>query len=210
VSAGDPSVIDGRSARAQRTRQAIVDALIDLIEEGDVKPAAPRIAQKAGVSLRSIYQHFEDLEALFAAAHARFTERLLNVVVRELSADGTFEERLAAFVDQRAQILEYITPARRAAALQEPFSQELRERRDAVLQVAQAELVRMFRAELEAFAEDDRADVVAAANMVSTWSGWDTLRTAGYDIESAKRIVRRALAALLAGSPGRGPKGDSR
>jgi len=118
---GDATSIDGRSARALRTRKAIVDAVIDLIQEGEIKPPAPRIAEKAGVSLRSIYQHFEDLEALFAAAHSRYTERLLATVA-EIPAEGPFEERLEAFVEQRAHLLEFITPARRAALLQEPFS----------------------------------------------------------------------------------------
>lgn len=199
----DPSAIDGRSARALRTRQAIVDALIDLIEAGDVKPAAPRIAEKAGVSLRSIYQHFEDLEALFAAAHARYTERLLNDVVLELPTSGTFEERLHAFVEQRAQILEYITPARRAAALQEPFSPELRDRRDNILKVARAEMARLFKPELDLFDEAERADVFAAVDVVSTWNAWDTLRNQGHDVESAKRVMRRALTALLDRKEGR-------
>lgn len=199
----DPSAIDGRSARALRTRRAIVDALIDLIEAGDVKPAAPRIAERAGVSLRSIYQHFEDLEALFAAAHARYTERLLNDVVLELPTGGTFEVRLDAFVEQRAQILEYITPARRAAALQEPFSPELRDRRDSILKVARAEMARLFKPELDLLEEAERAEVFAAVDVVSTWSAWDTLRTQGHDVDSAKRVMRRALCALLDRKEGR-------
>ena len=189
--------MDGRSARAQRTRRAILDALLDLVEEGEVKPPAPRIAQRAGVSLRSIYQHFEDLEALFAAAHARYTERLLADVVSELPVEGTFEERLDAFVEQRARVLEYITPARRAAALQEPFSEQLQQARDRVLQVARAEVAKLFKQELAHLDEAERADVLNATDMVSTWSAWDTLRTQGLSVEDARRVMRLAMAALL-------------
>ena len=45
--------VDGRLGRGTRARTAVVDALLDLIEEGDLRPTAPRIAERAGVSLRS-------------------------------------------------------------------------------------------------------------------------------------------------------------
>lgn len=195
---GDASAVDGRSARALRTRKAIVDAVIDLIQEGEIKPPAPRIAEKAGVSLRSIYQHFEDLEALFAAAHARYTERLLAIVV-EIPAEGTFDQRLDAFIDQRTHLLEFITPARRAALLQEPFSAQLREGTKRVLVIARAEVARLFRCELESLNEAERQEVLYATDMVSTWSAWETLRTAGLDVPTARRVMRRALASVLQG-----------
>src|SRR3989442_631472 len=111
MAAADPGV-DGRTARAHRTRRAVVDALLALIEEGDVRPTAPRIAERAGVSLRSIFQHYTDLETLFAELTNRQLERL-GEVARRLPRDGPFEERLDAFVTQRAKVLELLTPVRR-------------------------------------------------------------------------------------------------
>ena len=51
---------DGRAARALRTRQAVADALLRLLEEGELRPTSRMIAEKAGVSERTIFQHFED------------------------------------------------------------------------------------------------------------------------------------------------------
>ena len=59
------TAVDGRAARALRTRNRVVDALLDLIDEGDLRPPAADVARRAGVSLRSVYQHFDDLETLF-------------------------------------------------------------------------------------------------------------------------------------------------
>jgi TetR/AcrR family transcriptional regulator of autoinduction and epiphytic fitness len=194
---GDASAaIDGRSARALRTRRAIVDALIELIAEGELKPPAPRIAERAGVSLRSIYQHFVDLEALFAAAQARYTE-LMADVVRVLPNEGTFEQRLDAFVEQRARVLEYITPARRAAVLQEPFSHQLQEGRNRTLKIGRAEVARMFKPELACLSDQEKADVLSVTDMVCTWAAWDTLRTDGRSVEDATRVMRLALVAIL-------------
>src|SRR5438309_12111230 len=106
--------IDGRTARAQRTRQAVVEALLSLLQEGDMRPTAPRIAERAGVSLRSVFQHFADREALlFAVADQQLLE--LRKMTRRLSGDGPLAERIDAFVKQRCRVLEAIAPVRRAS-----------------------------------------------------------------------------------------------
>ena len=61
------SRVDGRSARAERTRRAMVDALLGLIAEGDLKASPERIVERAGVSLRTLWTNFKDLEGLYAA-----------------------------------------------------------------------------------------------------------------------------------------------
>src|SRR3546814_18232311 len=64
-----------------RTREAIVDATISLIDEGDLRPTAPRVAERAGVSMRPVFQHFDDLESLHAAVVERLVERVAVLVV---------------------------------------------------------------------------------------------------------------------------------
>src|SRR5215470_11274232 len=120
--------IDGRTARATRTRNAIVDAHLALISEGDLKPTGERIAERAGVSLRALWANFKDMEALFAASGLRLTERQdeqFTPVPPQLPLPGRVEE----FCRQRARILELIAPSARAAHLREPFSAQLRRNR---------------------------------------------------------------------------------
>ena len=69
--------IDGRTARARRTREAIVDATLALLDAGNLRPSADEIAERAGVSPRSIFQHFGDRETLQRAVGARQTERVV-------------------------------------------------------------------------------------------------------------------------------------
>ena len=86
VDVGAAARVDGRSARAERTRAAIVEALLELNREGDLKPTGERIAERAGVSLRALWANFKDMEALFAAASARLLERQ-DAEHRPISAD---------------------------------------------------------------------------------------------------------------------------
>src|SRR6478609_6978788 len=59
---------DERIVRGQRTRQALVQATLDLIQAGDVEPSAGSIAMIAGHSSRTLFQHFTILSDLYAAA----------------------------------------------------------------------------------------------------------------------------------------------
>src|SRR3954454_6085318 len=141
--------VDGRTARAQRTRAAVVDALLQLINEGDLRPTAPRIAERAKVSLRSVFQHFSDLEALYAAATSREID-IIAGMVEPLPTEGPLPSRVEAFVDQRSRVLEALTAVTRASMLQEPFSAELRKGRDELLAKGRAEVARVFGTEVGA------------------------------------------------------------
>ena len=68
--------LDGRLARSARTRHAVVDALLDLLGEGDLRPTAARIAERAGVSLRLVFHHFDDVDAIYNELADRQAERV--------------------------------------------------------------------------------------------------------------------------------------
>ena len=53
---------DGRRQRSQRSRQKILEAMWALMLDGDMDPSAADIAEKAGVGLRSVFRHFEDMD----------------------------------------------------------------------------------------------------------------------------------------------------
>src|SRR6185312_15825179 len=76
----DARPADGRMARSHQTRRAIVDAMRALHSEGDLRPTAPRVAARAGVSLRTVWQHFADMETLLLEAGRRDLEILLQIV----------------------------------------------------------------------------------------------------------------------------------
>src|SRR6202040_367201 len=72
---------DGRVARGERTRRSLAEAMISLLEEGDAQPTARRIAERAGVSLRLVFHHFDDLEAIYSELADRQAERVKPLTV---------------------------------------------------------------------------------------------------------------------------------
>ena len=66
--ASSPVKIDGRRLRSDRSRQLIVESMLQLIKEGNLVPTAQQVADHAKVGIRSVFRHFEDMEAIFATA----------------------------------------------------------------------------------------------------------------------------------------------
>ena len=190
-------ITDGRYARSARTRQAVVRALLDLIAEGDLRPTARRVAERAGISLRSVYVHFDDLEDLFlAAAHEQTL--LVAGLSRAVPSDGPFEVRVAAYAEQRCAVLEAVAPIRRAADLQEPFSPTLARRRAAARRAARDEIDSVFDRELSLYDGRTRRTRLAAIDVLASSAGWSLLRrTNGLSAADARRAVEDAIRALL-------------
>jgi TetR/AcrR family transcriptional regulator of autoinduction and epiphytic fitness len=194
----EPERIDGRSARALRTREAIVDACIALVEEGELRPTAPQVAERAGVSVRSVFQHFADLPSLHSAVAARIADRV-SVLIHPVDVTVALESRIAAFVRHRAALLEVITPFRRAAAVHGPFAPEIRAAVSVATEFLRHEVRRAFEPELLARPPAERREVEEALAMALSWSAWDALRVdARCDIDTAAAVVRRTVQALLA------------
>ena len=189
--AGPP--IDGRRARRHRSRDLAVDALLDLLGEGVLRPTAQQVAERSGVSLRSIFRIFDDVESLNAAAAARQISRIRHLFV-EVLATGALADRLAAVVAINARLYESIAPVRRAALRAAPESEALREQLDRGRAWLRAEIERVFAVEL-AWTSRDTATAVEVA---LSFEAWDQLRSAqGLSAARAEVVVTHLVRSLL-------------
>jgi AcrR family transcriptional regulator len=187
---------DGRTLRAERTREAIIDAHMALILDGDLQPTAVRIADRAGVSLRTLWGHFKDLEALFAAAGHKTLE-IQYAGFLPVPADQPLAERVSQFCAQRVRMLEVIAGASRAAQIRLPYSPQLRRNRARHNERLRAEIEALFAAEL---AGDET--LVAALLSVTTWPAWMGLRDdLELSVDDAAAVLHRTVTALLTGAP---------
>ncbi len=194
-------VSDGRSARAERTRANVVEALLSLVEDGDLRPTARRVAQRAGVSLRSVYVHFDDLEDLFAEAAQTHLERALEgleIVDPSLAID----RRLPAVVMQWTTFMERGLPIRRAASLQEPFSPAVAANLGGARLAARLEMHRVFAPELDGLDDATVEQRVNELVIVTNSLTWEALRLhQGLDVEAARATITDVVAAVLGMRP---------
>jgi TetR/AcrR family transcriptional regulator of autoinduction and epiphytic fitness len=197
LDSADVTPLDGRTARSHRTRIAIVDALIGLLEDGQVQPTVEDIAVRAGVAPRTVFQHYADRETLFAAVGER-RQATLEALMGRVDAGASLDARIDAIVAQRAQLYEWITPVRRAALQMEPFSASVQASLAGFRAVKRAEAVRVFAAEVAALGDDERTALEDAIGVATSYATWQALRAhQGLDADRASAALRRTLRALL-------------
>lgn len=191
-----PGRVDGRTARAERTRRAIVDAHLGLIADGDLKPTGERIAERAGVSLRTLWINFKDMETLFEASGERVLAQQ-DAAYRPVPPQLPLNQRVEAYCRQRVKLLQLIAPSARAAQMREPVSVQLRRNRARHIERVRQEVEELFRQELE-MAGAGRQDLVHALVAASMWPAWSMLRDGlGLGVEEARRVMTRTVTALL-------------
>jgi AcrR family transcriptional regulator len=189
--------IDGRVLRAARTRERIVNATIDLIRGGESTPRVIDIARTAGVSTRSIFQHFDDTEALFAAVAQQVVEQLMPLA-KPIESSLPWDERLDALMKMRTQVNEALLPFRRAVALHQPRSPKLAAGVTAGRLFARERTESAFAPELQRLPETERKQIIDAVLAASDWQMWFSLRTTyGLDLETASATMRRMVGAVL-------------
>lgn len=188
------AAVDGRAARALRTRNAVVDAVLDLVEEGHVRPSAAMVAGRARVSLRSVYQHFDDVETLFQVAGERHQQRLAHLEPLPKLPDE-LGPRIRAYVVHKTRWLEAVSPMARAAALQAPFSPGVRSRLAAAWERHSQTLRTAFAIEL-AHGEDPER-MLHAAEVATSWPAWESMRTTGLSEYEAAAVMELSLRRLL-------------
>ena len=190
---------DGRVARGERTRQALAEAMITLLEEGDPQPTARRIAERAGVSLRIVYHHFEDLESLLRAAvdiqRTRHWRRLQAV-------DTTLglPARIDAVIRQRASVFEAVSPVRRAAQQMEASSPTVAAQLARLRGALRSQLETAFSPELGGLPAPVARQALDSLDVSLSWETWAQLRSLGRTAAACRRTMQSLAGAVLAGT----------
>lgn len=193
----DTEITDGRIARGIRTRHAIVAAHTELVREGVLRPTARMVADRAGVSVRTIWTNFSDLEALLRATTELWMEMDLQIW-EPVDPDLPLAERIDLFCTRQADRVEHMAPAARSSVLGEPFSPALRHGRRTVGQRLRSDLEHTFRPELGPCDEDSAA--YDELYVTAAWPVWQLLtgdlgRTREQALRSTTASFRRVLGA---------------
>ncbi len=189
---------DGRVLRGRRNREAVVDALLALIEQGVLRPTADAIAERAGLSRRSVFQHFNDIEGIFEEAGQRTWTRL-EPLFEPFDVTSPTAERIDGFVERRREIFELIAPVARSSRLREPFSPQLRVNRDNLVAQLVEQCRQAFEPELAGVGGEQSLTALSAA---TSWDLWDHVRSdLGLDRNQALAVVRLMVQNLLPTRP---------
>ncbi|WP_433665763.1 TetR family transcriptional regulator [Nocardia sp. CA-136227] len=183
--------MDGRTARAAKNRQAVLEAALALIDEGNLQPTAQAVAERAGVATRSVYHHFQDLETLYLDAAQTQIARHWIALLEPVTGD--LNQRMDTLVTLRSDLFENVTNTRRAALLREHESAVLSERLNESRAALRAHL-RTNLPEIDALEPASREAVFA----MCSWETWDALRRhQALPVDAARAAVTAVLTRML-------------
>jgi len=188
--------VDGRRLRSERTRQAIIEAYLELLRRDLRMPTAAQLAERAGCSVRSIFERFSDLDALsLATADYAIAQGQAEAVARDV--DGDRPTRIQSHVRTRALACEKWLPLWRIIVSPD----QLAELRTRVVGVRLANIERMklmYKPELSRLQEPAREQFLIALAVLISFESWDQMRHSyGLSIEAAQGVWRSAIDRML-------------
>lgn len=198
VSAADLAAVpDRRNSRSDRTRDAVLNAFLALVEEGDLNPTADRVAQRSGVSLRTVYHQFDDLETLHRLAGERLYAGVQQIPV-DADPKQPLSQRVDAYIRYRVAVYDVLHPLSSAARVREPFSAALRANRDEMLRFGEGNVRQVFSSELTGLKPAQARRLVAAISLATNWSAWYALlEELQQERSEAIALMRATTRALL-------------
>jgi AcrR family transcriptional regulator len=187
---------DGRNRRAVETRRKVIAAAKAMITETSTAPTVVAVAKRADVSVRSVFQHFGDVESLFVTVMDAIRQ---DIVVPPPAPSGRpLSVRIASVVQNLAEIFDKIVPLRVAAG-QFAGHPALIERGLASKQELRAATFVAFAPEFGVLGEQAREELADAIGAALSLDAWVVLRRRdGLSFERATAVWRLTLTALLA------------
>ena len=192
--------VDGRLSRTVRSRLAICEACLDLVQEGVLQPSADQVAERAGLSRRSIFNHFNDLAELYDAVFEVGMQRCAPLQ-REISREEPLHRRVQMWAEARSKFLEATAPFTRALtaqALAEPTGQHALRVSQEALRLQQQAVERLFRSDLDGLTAQQQDEALEAISAATSPLTWEHLRhSRGLSMSRARAVMKRTLIALL-------------
>jgi AcrR family transcriptional regulator len=185
---------DGRRERSADSRRRILAAMVDLIESGLPSPTAEAVAAKAGVSLRTVFRHFEEMENLHLEIAALVFERVRPFLDRPFEL-RTWPHILQEVIARRAEFFEAIMPFKTAIDVHRHRSRAIAAQHRRITSMSRDLLAASLPPALVA----DR-EIFELLTLLLSVETWQRLREQqGMTVVEASAAVRRAAEAVTAG-----------
>ncbi len=194
----DDPTTDGRTARRDRNKNAVLDAVVDLFHEDNLSPGVNEVADRSGVSLRSVYRYFDDVESLIAAAIHRQYARSKQFF--DITDDGRrpLRARINDFCSTRVEFFEQIRAVHLAAAVRSRLDPAVDDTVDRARQDLSKQTEAMFAPELATMASEQAEVVRLTVDVLTQFETLEFLRgPRGLSRAHTERYLTETLAGIL-------------
>src|SRR5208282_2343280 len=194
-----PETIDGRIIRRHNNRRRIVAAMLELVRAGAISPGAEEVAARAGLGLRTVFRHFDDMNSLYREMAEAMRHELQPIVAAPF-ASRDWKGMLGEILDRRARLFERAMPFKDAADVHRHRSVFLRKDYERMRSEERAALAAALPAALK---NNKNRKLFEALDLVLSFATWQHLRRdQKRGAAQARHTVEFAVRALLAAATG--------
>ena len=180
--------------------------MIAITRESHEEPPVELIAERAGVSYRSVYRYFEDRTELMLAAIGRVMGEVWPIFDIEQVGEGELDERISRLITSRLAAYRELAPLTRLAVRRSITEPAVMAEFDNVRAFLQGQLQTQFAPELDHLAAADRDLVVAGLDVVFQFEALEFLnRYEGMTEEGMTKVLTRHVHAHLDAAAVSGP-----
>lgn len=157
-----------------------------------MNPTAVIVAERAGVGLRTVFRHFEDMESIFEEMTNELKVVIMPRVLAPLESE-TWRDKLFELADRNADIFEDVFPMQVALIIRRFQSDFLSEQYKSEVDLLRSVLKSILPPQIV----KDRI-LFAAIEVNLTFATWRRLREdQNLSIANAKKTIQLTLSALL-------------
>ena len=190
--------LDGRRARRDRNKIAVVDAYLDLIREGHPRPSVAEVAERSGVSHRSVFRYFADKDELARTSIERQESVVTPMLAIPIDARAPLAERVDLVVRHRLDLFETIAPVARLSRSLAPMQPILQAELTKARSFFRAQVKRAFAPELGRMDKARATTTLAVIDVLCSFEVAELLRAdQGLSLDRASDALRAALLAIL-------------
>jgi len=176
VAQEERGTVDGRVARRERNRAAVLDVVLELFAEESLFPTIEQASQRSGLSLRSVYRYFADPGELLDAAIKRNREVSVGVALLPSIGQGKLDQRIADFVAMRLRLYELIGAVYRATVHNAPRHETIQIELTKTRRELREQFELQFSPELSVCSVADARSALAAGDWLTQLDSIDALR----------------------------------
>lgn len=192
---------DGRRARRGRNQSLVLDAVLELFTEGDLHPHPDAVAERSGISVRSIYRYFPTPEAMWRSAMDQHFERVRPLFDPPEFEGLDLESRIEVLVQSRLTLHGEIAAVARAARLSAVQSKAVSDRFQRSREYLRSHIELIFASELSELDAVDRQLTIDAIDSAIQVDALDYLKLQrGLNNDQIVDVLSHTVRSVLTGS----------
>ena len=164
--------------------------MLSLYAQGNLDPSSDEIAERAGLSPRSLFRYFEDLDDLVRVAISRQHERLQPLAGLDVSPAGALSDRVSRLVTQRVRLFDRIGSVGIVSRVRAPFQPLIASELAISRSFLRRQLEQLFAPEL---ARRGAAGAAAAIATIDVLTSFESLQLMRDDQQLTHQQITAAL-----------------